>query len=130
MKFGYTIVYVSDVVAAIDFYGRAFGLSARFVHESGQYGELETGATTLAFASHPLASSNVPGGYLKPDPSAPPLGIEIAFMTADVPAGVAQAVAAGATLVAEAKTKPWGQVVAYVRDPEGTLVELCTPMGG
>ena len=26
-------------------------------------------------------------------------------------------------------TKPWGQTVAYVRAPEGTLIELCTPMG-
>ncbi|RZL31926.1 MAG: VOC family protein, partial [Rubrivivax sp.] len=25
-------------------------------------------------------------------------------------------------------TKPWGQTVAYVRCPDGTLVELCTAM--
>jgi lactoylglutathione lyase len=24
---------------------------------------------------------------------------------------------------------PWGQTVAYVRDNNGFLVELCTPMG-
>jgi catechol 2,3-dioxygenase-like lactoylglutathione lyase family enzyme len=24
--------------------------------------------------------------------------------------------------------KPWGQVVAWVRDPNGILVELATPM--
>jgi lactoylglutathione lyase len=23
---------------------------------------------------------------------------------------------------------PWGQTVSYVRCPDGTLVELCTPM--
>jgi hypothetical protein len=23
---------------------------------------------------------------------------------------------------------PWGQSLAYVRTPEGTLVELCTPV--
>ncbi|POA14248.1 glyoxalase, partial [Pseudomonas sp. FW300-N1A1] len=27
-------------------------------------------------------------------------------------------------------TKPWGQVVSYVRCPDGTLVELCSPIGG
>jgi hypothetical protein len=26
--------------------------------------------------------------------------------------------------------KPWGQVVAYVRDLNGYLVEICTPMAG
>ena len=38
------------------------------------------------------------------------------------------AIAAGATLVEKPKTKPWGQTVAYVRDPDGFLVEICTPM--
>jgi lactoylglutathione lyase len=39
-----------------------------------------------------------------------------------------QAIAAGAVEIAAPKTKPWGQVVSYVRCPDGTLVELCTPM--
>lgn len=34
-KLGYVIVYVSDVAASVAFHGRAFGLQARFVHESG-----------------------------------------------------------------------------------------------
>jgi len=42
---------------------------------------------------------------------------------------VQRAVAAGATLLKDASTKLWGQTVAYVRAPDGTLVELCTPMG-
>ena len=40
------------------------------------------------------------------------------------------AIEAGATLAAEPRNKPWGQTVAYVRAPEGTLIELCTPVGG
>ncbi|MFO0881076.1 MAG: VOC family protein [Gemmataceae bacterium] len=129
MKFGYTIVYVPDVAAALDFYSRAFGFSIRFVHESGQYGELDTGTTTLAFVVHEVASGNLPGGYQRVDPKAPPFGIELGFVTSDVPAAVERAVAAGATITAEPKHKPWGQVVAYVRAPEGTLIELCTPVG-
>ena len=39
------------------------------------------------------------------------------------------AVAAGATLLSPPLVKPWGQTVAYVRCPDGTLVELCTPVG-
>jgi len=38
-------------------------------------------------------------------------------------------VAAGATPMAAPVAKPWGQLVSYVRCPDGTLVELCTAMG-
>jgi hypothetical protein len=54
MKFGYTIVYVPSVSDALAFYEKAFGFQVRFLHESGQYGELESGSTTLAFASHAM----------------------------------------------------------------------------
>jgi len=40
----------------------------------------------------------------------------------------ARAVAAGATALQPPQAKPWGQTVAYVRAPDGTLVELCTPI--
>ena len=45
MKFGYTIVYVNSVPEVLSFYERAFGLKTRFLHDSKQYGELETGET-------------------------------------------------------------------------------------
>ena len=54
MKFGYTIVYVPSVTQALAFYKEAFGFETRFLHDSGQYGELATGATVLAFASHAI----------------------------------------------------------------------------
>ena len=41
MQFGYTIIYVPDVVASLAFFTRAFGLARRFLHESGTYGEVE-----------------------------------------------------------------------------------------
>ena len=42
---------------------------------------------------------------------------------------VKSAVSAGGTLLQNPKTKPWGQVVAYIRDIDGFLIEICTPMG-
>ena len=129
MRLGYTILYVEDVAAAIDFYERAFGLSRRFVTDDGTYGEMETGGTTLSFAKHTLASQFIPGGYRRNDSEEKPAGIEIGFVTDDVPAAWDTAVAAGATGVAAPAIKPWGQTVAYVRDPEGMLIELCTPVG-
>ena len=129
MKFGYTIVYVPDVEASLAFFEKAFGLERRFLHESGMYGELATGETTLAFAAHGMGDMNFPGGHVAADSSKQPLGIEIALVTDDVPSAHAKAVAAGATSLSVPVTKPWGQVVSYVRCPDGTLVELCTPVG-
>ena len=129
MKLGYTIVYVPDVQASVEFFERAFGLKRRFVHESG-YGEMETGATALAFAAHELGASNLPGGYVRASESEQPLGMEIALVTDDVALAHARAVAQGAVSVKEPVVKPWGQTVSYVRCPDGTLVEICSPVAG
>jgi lactoylglutathione lyase len=127
MKFGYTIVYVPDVLASVEFFEKAFGLKRRFVHESG-YGEMDTGATALAFATHDLGASNLPGGYVKASNSGEPLGMEIALVTDDVAAAHAKAIAEGAVSIKEPLLKPWGQTVSYVRCPDGTLVEICSPV--
>ncbi len=127
MKFGYTIVYVPDVLASVEFFEKAFGLKRRFVHESG-YGEMDTGATALAFATHDLGASNLPGGYVKASNSGEPLGIEIALVTDDVAAAHAKAIDQGAVSIKEPLLKPWGQTVSYVRCPDGTLVEICSPV--
>ena len=127
MKFGYTIIYVTDVQASLDFFEKAFGLKKRFFHESG-YGELETGETTLAFASHELGASNLPSGYVPVDASTKPLGIEIALVTDSVVQAHEHAVKAGALSIKEPMVKPWGQTVFYLRSPDGILVELCSPL--
>ncbi len=130
MTMGYVIGYVADVADAVGFYERAFGLARRFVSPDGDYGELDTGATTLAFAAATLAHANLAdaGGYADLDPAAPPPGVSITLITDDVPSALATAIAAGATPYVDAHEMPWGQTVAYVRDPDGLLVELATPV--
>lgn len=128
MKLAYILLYVRDVSRALAFYESAFGMTRRFLHESGQYAELETGATTLAFVAHAVARAQLPGGFEVNELTGPPAAFEIAFATTDVPAAYERAISAGATALAAPTTKPWGQTVAYVRDPDGHLVELCTPM--
>jgi lactoylglutathione lyase len=129
MKLGYVILYVPDVAASLNFFELAFGLERRFLHDSGTYGELDTGETTLSFAAHELGDSNFPGGHVKANASAQPLGMEVALVTADVTAAHARALANGAFELAKPTAKPWGQVVSYVRAPDGCLIELCTPIG-
>ena len=58
---GYVILYVNDVAASLAFYEKAFGLARRFFHDDNgkAYGELETGAARLAFASIALAEEHL-----------------------------------------------------------------------
>jgi len=84
MKLGYTIVYVPRVADSLQFFEQAFGLERKFLHDSGDYGELKTGETTLAFASHALGAMNFPAGHVQASESHQPLGMEIAFVTEDV----------------------------------------------
>lgn len=126
MQFAYTIIYTHNVLKSIEFFEQAFGIQRRFIVENS-YGELETGTTTLAFAAHELGADNLPNGYIKADDTLP-LGIEIALVSDDVGAAFDKAVAAGAQAIKAPMPKPWGQIVAYVRCPDGTLVEICSPM--
>ena len=77
VKFGYTINYVKDVDHALTFFEKAFEMKRRFITEEKDYGELETGETVLAFASHALGESNFSGGYISASDSDKPLGTEI-----------------------------------------------------
>jgi lactoylglutathione lyase len=129
MKLGYVILYVADVDASLRFFEQAFDLKRCFLHESGSYGELDTGATTLAFASEDLGAVNHPEGYVRAGDSPRPLGMEIALVTADVAAAFERALALGASELAAPRQQPWGQTVAWVRAPDGCLIELCTPIG-
>jgi lactoylglutathione lyase len=129
MKFAYTIIYVPDVAASLSFFESAFGMTRKFLHESNMYGELNTGETTLAFAAHEMGEINYSVGHVAAHTSVQPLGIEIAFVTNDVGAAHTKALAAGAKELAAPTEKPWGQTVSYVRCPDGSLVELCSPMG-
>ncbi len=127
IKYGYTILYVGDVEKTVEFYTNAFGLKQKFITPEKDYAELETGDTVLAFASYSVAEYNgidITKSYT----STPPPAFEVAFVTDDIEGAYQQAIAAGAVGVKEPTQKPWGQTVAYVRDFDGLLVELCTAM--
>ena len=123
MIFRYTILYVDDVSASLDFFERAFGLERAFLHESGDYGEMTTGTTKLAFSSKELMRQ-LDKNPASPRPDAPTF--EIAFETDDVAGALQRAVDAGATLIQNARDEPWGQTTSYVSDPNGYLIEICS----
>jgi len=128
VKFGYAISYVPDVEQSLSFFEDAFEMKRRFITDEKDYGELNTGETVLAFASHDLGKSNFSGGYISASDAELPLGTEIALVMDDVHDFHDKAIRHGAVELKAPDTKPWGQTVSYVRCPSGLLLELCTPI--
>ncbi len=125
IKYGYTILYVENVEATVGFYEKAFGFVQKLITLEKDYAELETGGTTLAFASYSVAEFNgVFVGTSSTDTPPPPF--EITFVCDDIEGVWKRAIEAGAMVVKEPTQKPWGQTVGYVRDMNGFLVEICT----
>jgi lactoylglutathione lyase len=126
VKLGYVILYVPDVRAAVDFYATAFELKIRFVHQSGNYAEMETGNTALGFANEKFAPTY---GLFTPNRLGKQAsGAEIVLTTDDVDRSFELAVKHGAVVMLVPVRKPWGQIVSYVRDLNGFLVEICSVM--
>lgn len=124
-RLGYVILYVASVARSLEFYASAFEMKPSFVHESGEWAELDAGATRLGLCAAALLErmGKTPA---KPDPKR--AAGEIALVTVDVEAWLTRALAAGARPISPVERMEWGQTVAYVADPDGHLVELCTPM--
>ncbi|MEO0469257.1 MAG: VOC family protein [Bacteroidota bacterium] len=128
INYAYTILYVEDVEKSLRFYETAFQFQRVFMTEEKDYGELASGQTKIAFASIDLANSNLKNGFTPSQPGQVPFGIELGLTTDNVQKTCDQAIAAGAHLLEAPITKAWGQVVAYIQDPNGFLLEICTPM--
>lgn len=136
MKLGYSIIYVNSVPKTVTFYYTAFGIGTRFCTPGDEYAEMEMeGTTTLAFADEKFVGGNIGANIFQPNrlESQTSPGAEISLVVdmdkeETVEGVVKKAVEHGAVLVKEAMTKPWGQVVAYLKDCNGFLIEVCTPV--
>jgi hypothetical protein len=85
LKFGSTVIYLEqDVANVLDFYRRAFGFDTRFYDPHHEFGELETGGTSIAFATAKAYELMLPGSF-QPPPAGRSSGTELAFITDDVP---------------------------------------------
>ena len=121
--------FVEDVPKTLSFYQAAFGLNLRYLHPSTGYAEVETGETLLAFVSEQFIdeASLLGGSPLRTNRrDMAPIAAWIALVTADMGGDWQRALAAGATVVKLPEAKPWGQVVGYLRDLNGVIVELFT----
>jgi len=54
--------------------------------------------------------------------------MEIAFVSDNIDLDFKKAIEEGAEEYVEVVSKPWGQKVGYLRDINGILIEVCSPM--
>ena len=116
----YIILIVEDLDRTLQFYTQVMGFSLG--HRSGDYAQLDTGATRLGFYTRSAMAQTLDTPLEPPSPYAP--GFEIGFKVDDVDAAYAELLERGATPTAAPTTRFWGQRTAYVRDPDGHLIEL------
>ncbi len=127
MKLGYTLFYVDDVEKTMIFYKDAFSLEIGFLHPSKDYGEMVTGDTKLGFVDHKTAKSH--GFKYNPvDSDQNPPGVEIGFISENVQKSYQQAIKNGAYSLSKPTRKSWGQDVAYIKDINGFIIEICSPI--
>jgi lactoylglutathione lyase len=112
----YTILVVDDLDAALGFYTGALGLPLG--HRSGPYAQLDTGSCRLALYERSAMAETL--GVADADVDT----FEIGFKVDDVDRAYAELIGRGAAPAVPPTDRPWGQRTAYVRDPDGHLVEL------
>jgi lactoylglutathione lyase len=127
-RLGWVILFVPDVEEALAFYERAFGLKRTLVDATASFGQLDTGATALAFSTEERATRELPGGFQPARPDQQPFNVDLCLVFDDVDAAFRHAVAEGCTPIAEPEHKPHGQTVGFVRDPFGNLAEIASPL--
>ncbi|MFQ5851544.1 MAG: VOC family protein [Candidatus Binatia bacterium] len=116
----YVILIVEDMDRALRFYTDVLGL--RLGHRSGDYAQLDTGATRLGLYTRGAMAKTLGMSLKAPAHDAP--GFEIGFKVPDVGEAFAELVGRGASTVMPPTDRPWGQRTAYVRDPDGHLIQL------
>jgi uncharacterized protein YceH (UPF0502 family) len=113
----YVIVVVDDLDRSLEFWTGTLGLQLG-KRDQRTYAQLETGVTRVGFLSK-NAMAQILGDALRDDDR-----FEIGFKVDDVDAAYAELLADGAISAVPPTDRPWGQRTAYLRDPDGYLVEL------
>ncbi|OLP65619.1 hypothetical protein BACPU_12370 [Bacillus pumilus] len=121
MKMKYTILYVHDVEASIEFYQDILGFPVKMRVES--YVEFDTGEVTLSINLRQDVRETL--GLPVPEGRHSSQTFEIGFVVDDVDQTIAAMKEKGVPVMKEPAKKPWGQTVAYVTDPDGHFIEIC-----
>jgi len=127
LKFATVVVYADDVPATIEFYRRVTGVEPTYYDAELGFAQLGEDQA-VSIASHEAGMLMLADGYGHVR-SQRVRGTELAFWTSDVAGAFQIALEAGATALTPPRVMPWGQTVAYVRAPEGTILGFVTRVG-
>lgn len=116
----YVVLVVADLDRSLAFYVGQLGLELG--HRSGAYAQLVTGRTRVALYERDALQETL-GFALRPPVLDRP-GFELGFKVADADAAFRELVEGGAAAASPPADRDWGQRTAYVRDPDGHLIEL------
>lgn len=117
-------IITGDVARLVEFYERVTGLAAAWATED--FAELRTGRATLAIASTRTVALFAPDAARPADNRS----VIVEFLVDDVDGVHARLTGAGAgtEVVAPPTTMPWGNRSLLLRDPDGNLVNVFTPV--
>ena len=124
-RIGHIVLYVESVKEAMAFYQKAFGFPERKCLVDGSYGELDTGSNCLAFACASLMAEELSWVPTPNQAGQMPGRVELCLDTDNILSDYQKALNAGAISLAHPKLMPWGQIVAFLQDPQGVTLELC-----
>jgi catechol 2,3-dioxygenase-like lactoylglutathione lyase family enzyme len=118
------LLVVGDLARSLRFYEGVLG--ALRITASESYAKLSLGAGELHLVTRSEPTPDKPGVTLAPpDPQAAIVHGEIVLHVRDCRAMHARLVARGAAFLAPPTVPPWGhEVRAFLRDPDGHLIEL------
>jgi len=122
------MLWVADVPATVRFYEDGLGAVLDHAHADGSYAEIRLGSMTLGLVDEADARRHLPVPFRPHATNEAPGAFELYLEVADAEASAATAVIAGAVLLAPPSDKPWGSRVAYLRDPNGVVIELASAL--
>ncbi|WP_274308676.1 VOC family protein [Solibacillus daqui] len=124
MKFSmkYIILYVNDFDKAMQFYNIVLKLPIKMQQDT--YVEFDTGNTILAINTRKSVKEIT--GLNIPESAFTTQTFEVGFVVEDVQSTINELKQQGVIIIKEPITKPWGQTVAYIADPDGHFIEICS----
>ncbi|WP_242224221.1 VOC family protein [Bacillus cereus group sp. BfR-BA-01380] len=126
MKFQmkYIILYAKQYEECIHFYRDILQLPIKGEH--GTYVEFDTGSTILAINSRESVQELT--GLSISKALSESSTFEIGFVVDNVSETINSFKKHGVKVLVEPVTKPWGQTVSYVCDPDGNYIEICSSL--
>ncbi|EEM47423.1 VOC family protein [Bacillus cereus] len=124
LKMKYIILYVEKFEECLKFYKDILQLPIKAEH--GTYIEFNTGTTILAMNTRqdvkeltglPLTEGELQSSHF-----------ELGFVVENVQETIEQFREQGIKILVEPIVKQWGQTIAYIADPDGNYIEICSSL--